>query len=269
MVLSLRDVAQRCLDVTGRISVNNDVFGYIFRDTDGSMFGSLQAGDILPGTNSATGRSLRRLLQTINGRAFDLVPIFVGHENDFSGTFSRDDATKVQYAIQVARDIYAQQNLGIRRIIWWRISEAHVGGYADIANRAEALNLTSDHSGPPGGIDGFFVQSITGAAGWSHAPGPGPCEPGPCDKHASNDDLTGAVIEVSNSRRFTGILVGHEVGHYLGLLTGTSPTNLMGVDQMPPGGDGIDELSNASTGLTAAQGTCMRGHCSVSVCSPA
>ena len=131
-MLSLRDVAQRCLDVTGRISVNNDVFGYIFRDTDGSLFGSLQAGDTLPGTNSATGRSLRRLLQTINGSAFDLVPIFVGHENDFSGTFSRDDATKVQYAIQIARDIYAQQNLGIRRINWQRIPEADVGDYANI-----------------------------------------------------------------------------------------------------------------------------------------
>lgn len=260
MALSLRDVAQRCLDVTGRISVNNDVFGYIFRDTDGSLFGSLQASDTLPGTNSATGRSLRRLLQTINGRAFDLVPIFVGHENDFSGTFSRDDATKVQYAIQVARDIYAQQNLGIRRIIWWRISEAQVGSYANIGNRAEAEDLTDDFSGPPGGIDAFFVQSISGAGGWSN-------RDGPCNK-GSSDDLTGAVLEVSGSRRFTGVLLGHEVGHYLGLGTGTSATNVMGVDQVPPGGDGIDEISSQSTGLTAAQGTTMRGHCSVSVCSP-
>jgi hypothetical protein len=262
MVLSLRDVAQRCLDVTGRISVNNDVFGYIFRDTDGSLFGSLQAVDTLPGTNSATGRSLRRLLQTINGRAFDLVPIFVGHENDFSGTFSRDDATKVQYAIQIARDIYAQQNLGIRRINWQRIPQADVGSYANITNRAEAENLTDDFSGPPGGIDAFFVQTIGDASGWSN-------KDGPCDK-GSSDGLTGAVLEVSgNSRRFTGVLLGHEVGHYLGLGTGTSPTNMMGVDQVPPGGDGIDEITRQSTGLTAAQGTTMRGHCSVNACSPA
>jgi hypothetical protein len=260
-VLSLRDVAQRCLDVTGRISVNNDVFGYIFRDTDGSLFGSLQASDTLPGTNSATGRSLRRLLQTINGRAFDLVPILVGHENGFpaGADFSRDDATKVQYAIQVARDIYAQQNLGIRRINWQRIPQADVGDYNNIDNRAEAQNLTDDFSGPPGGIDAFFVQSITGAAGWSN-------RDGPCDK-GSSDDLTGAVLEVSGRRRFTGVLLAHEVGHYLGLPTGTSPTNVMGVDQVPPGGDGIDEISEQSTGLTAAQGTTMRGHCSVSVSS--
>ena len=60
---------------------------------------------------------------------------------------------------------------------------------------------------------------------------------GPCDKDSS-DDLTGAVLEVSGSRRFTGVLLAHEVGHYLGLGTGTSPTNLMGVDQVPPGATG-------------------------------
>jgi hypothetical protein len=257
MVLSLRDVARRCLGVTGSMSVNRDVYGYVYRDTDGSLFGALQAGDILPRSRTPRTRSLQRHLQTINGRAFDLVAIFVGHEDDFSGTFSRDDATKVQYAIQIARDLYAQQNLGIRRIDWRRIPQADVGGYADIANRAEAGNLTDDFSGPPGGIDVFFVQSIGDADGWSNVDGP-------CDKDSS-DDLTGAVLEVSGSRRFTGILLGHEVGHYLGLGTGPSATNLMGVDAIPPGGDGVDELSDQSTGLTDAQGTTMRSHCSVSM----
>ena len=254
MVLSLRDVARRCLGVTGAMSVNRDVYGYIFRDTDGSRFGALQAGDILPGSGTATTRSLQRHLQTISGRAFDLVAFLVGHENDFSGSFSRDDATKVQYAIQIARDLYAQQNLGIRRISWLRISQADVGGYADILDRAEAGNLTDDWSGPPGGIDVFFVQSIGDADGWSNVEGP-------CDKDSS-DDLTGAVLEVSGSRRFTGILLGHEVGHYLGLGTGPSATNLMGVDS---NGDGVDELSDQSTALTNTQGTTMRRHCSVNV----
>jgi hypothetical protein len=254
MVLSLRDVARRYLGVTGAMSVNRDVYGYVYRDSDGSLFGALQAGDILPGSGTARTRSLQRHLQTISGRAFDLVAIFVGHENDFSGSFSRDDATKVQYAIQIARDLYAQQNVGIRRIIWQRIPQANVGGYADILDRAEAGNLTDDFSGPPGGIDVFFVQSIGDADGWSNVEGP-------CDKDSS-DDLTGAVLEVSGSRRFTGILLGHEVGHYLGLGTGPSATNLMGVDS---NGDGVDELSNQSTGLTDAQGTTMRRHCSVNV----
>lgn len=254
MVLSLRDVAQRCLGVTGTMSVNNDVFGYIFRDTNGKMFGTLGAGDILPGSGTATNRSLLRHLQTINGSAFDMVPIFVGHENDFSGTFSRDDATKVQYAIQIARDIYAQQDVGIRGLNWQRIPQADVGGYANLTDRAEAHDLTDDWSGPPGGIDVFFVQSIGDAAGWSN-------RNGPCNKN-SIFGLTGAVLEVSSTRRFTGIFVAHEVGHYLGLGTGPSPTNVMGVDT---DGDGIDEVNSNSTGLTAAQGTTMRSHCSVDV----
>src|SRR5215210_2260869 len=108
MALSLRDVGRRRLGLTGPFSVNRDIYGYIFTDTDGSSFGTLQPGDTLPGSGTARQRSLQRHLQTISGRAFDMVPIFVGHNNDFSGTFSRDDATKVQYAIQIARDIYAQ-----------------------------------------------------------------------------------------------------------------------------------------------------------------
>ncbi|MGW6726009.1 hypothetical protein ACWF9G_08905 [Nocardia sp. NPDC055029] len=257
MMLSLRDVARRCLGVTGSMSVNRDVFGYIFRDIDGSLFGQLQAGDILPGSGTATNRSLQRHLQTINGSAFDLVPIFVGHQNDFSGTFTPDQATRVQYAIQIARDIYAQRNVGIRRIKWQFIADTRMtpSAYANIRNRAEAQNLTDDFSGPLGGIDVFFVQSIGDADGWSNVDGP-------CDKDSS-DDLTGAVLEVSGSRRITGILLGHEVGHYLGLGTGTSATNVMGVDINPP--DGIDEIGVNSTGLTAEQGTTMRSHCSVDV----
>lgn len=252
MALSLRTVAQQCLGLTGPLSVNSDVYGYIFRDTDGSVFGTLVGSDILPGTNTPTERSLTRHLQTISGRATDLVPIFVGHVNDFSGSFSLDDATKVQYAIQVMRDIYAQQNFGVRRINWQHIPQADVGGYVDILNRAEAEDLTDDWSGPAGGIDVFFVQSIGDAGGWSNVDGP-------CDKDSS-DDLTGAVLEVSFSRRFTGILLGHEVGHYLRLVHFTTITNLMGVDS---NSDGIGELDNTSTGLTTAQGTTMSGHCSV------
>jgi hypothetical protein len=254
MALSVRNIAQRCLGVTGSLSINTHVYGYVFRDTNGSLFGTLQAGDTLPGSNTATTRSLRRHLETISGQAIDLLPIFVGHRNDFSGTFSRDDATKVQYAIQIARDLYAQQNLGIRRINWQFIPEDDVGGYADITDRTEAGNLTDDWSGPPGGIDVFLVQSIGDAAGWSN-------DNGPCDKNSS-DDLTGAVLEVSGSRRFTGILLAHEVGHYLGLGTGPASTNVMGVDS---NGDGIDEINNNSTGLTNDQGTTMREHCSVNL----
>lgn len=253
---SVRDIAANCLGVSGDLSVNSHVYGYVFRDTDGSVFGSLAGSDTLPGSGAATTRSLLEHVRTISGDGFDLAPVLVDHETDFSGAVSRDDVTKIQYAIQVMRDIYAQQGLGVRRLMWGFISSGDAGGYANIADRSEAVDLTEDWNGLDGGIDGFFVQSVgDNAAGWSNAPGS-------CDKDDKND-LSGAVLEVSGSRRFTGVLLAHEVGHYLGLQHGNSATNLMGVDA---DGDGVGSINSNSTGLTNAQGTTIRGHCSVSNC---
>lgn len=250
--LSVRGIARTCLGVTGNFSVNSHVFGYIFRDSDGSVFGTLGSNDTFPATGQATTRSLKRHLETISGRATDLVVILVGHENDFSGRVSLDDVTKAQYALQVARDIYAQVGLGVRRIVWQRIGVADAGGYVDIRDRDEAQDLTDDWSGPAGGIDVFLVQSIGDAGGWSNVDGP-------CDKK-SKSDLSGAVVELSGRRRFTGVLLAHEVAHYLGLSHTNTITNLMGADT---NGDGIGEITSNSTAVTSGQGSTMRSHCSV------
>lgn len=250
--LSVRQIAKNCLGVTGDFSVNSHVYGYVFRGNDGSVFGTLAASDTLPGSGAPTTRSLKRHLQTVSGKATDLVMILVSHENDFSGVVTRDQVTKAQYAIQVARDIYAQRNLGIRTIRWLRIPVADAGGYANISDRGEAEDLTDDWSSSGGGIDVFLVQSIGDAGGWSNVDGP-------CSKE-SKTDLSGVVIELSSGRRFLGVLLGHEVGHYLGLEHANSITNLMGVDSND---DGIGELDNNSTQLTSSQGNTMRSHCSV------
>ena len=122
--LSVRDIARNCLGVNGRVSVNTDVYGYIYRETDGSLFGTLASGDVLPGSGAATTRSLKQHLQRISGTSTNIVSILVGHDPGFTGAVSRDDATKAQYAIQVMRDLYAQVGLGVRRIFW----TAHLPG---------------------------------------------------------------------------------------------------------------------------------------------
>lgn len=249
--LSVRDIASSCLGLTGSISVNSDLYGYIFRDTDGSVFGTLSGSDTFPGTGGATTRSLKRHLETISGRATDLVIILVGHENDFTGEVSRAQVTKTQYAIQVTRDIYAQADLGVRSIRWQRIPMDDVGGYA-VVDRGEAEDLTDDWSGSGGGIDVFMVQSVEDAGGWSNVDGP-------CDK-TSKFDLSGAVIELSKGPRMLGVLMAHEVGHYLGLKHANTLTNVMGADTND---DGIGEIDSNSTNLTAGQATSMRQHCSV------
>lgn len=243
--ISLKSIASSCLGVTAPFSVLSDVFGYIFRDASGTVFGG-----------QTETMFLRRQLELAKGKSTNFSIFLVGHENDFSGVVTLAQIIEVQFAIQVARDIYAQRSLGVRKIFWRRIGMAEAGAYTIITDKPEAVDLTDDFSGPNDGIDVFFVQSILNAGGWSTTPGP-------CDKDAK-DEMTGAVLELSGSSNFfTGVLMAHEVGHYLGLEHDGSDSNLMGVDS---NGDGIGEISNNSTGLTSSQGTTIRGHCSVSAC---
>ncbi len=251
-MVSLKSVATNCLGISGSFSVNRDVFGYIFRDGSGRLFGALGGNDTLPDTGQPTTRSLRRQLEGMQGNSINLSIFLVGHEDDFSGVVSLADVTRVQYAIQVARDIYRQAGLGIRRIYWRRIGVAEAGNYTIITDRPEAEDLTDDFSGPNDGIDVFWVQQILNAGGWCNTDGP-------CDKDAK-DEMTGVVIELSNGSRFTGILLGHEVGHYMKLSHANSITNLMGVDS---NNDGIGELNNNSTAISNSQAALMLTHCAV------
>lgn len=253
MVKSLRDVARRRLGLAGAFSVTSDLCGYPFRDTDGSVFGTLNAADVLPGSGQPVTRSLTRHLQTIDGKAFGMVLILVDHEDDFSASVTPDQVTKMQYAVQVTRDIYGQQGVGVRRLVWQRIPRAAVASFADLDNRAEAKSMTDRWNGPDGGVDVFLVQAIGDADGWSNTSGP-------CDKNDTKD-LSGSVLELAKDRRFTGILLGHEVGHYLGLGHTTSIANLMGDDF---DGDGIGSIDDNSTALSSAEADAMRSHCSMS-----
>ena len=258
-MVSLKQVARDCLGLSGRISVQHDIYGYIFRDGSGRLFGALQTAsmppervpDTLPGTGQPTARSLRQHLESISGRSINLSIVMVGYD-DFSGDDTLDDLTKVQYAIQIARDLYVQAGLGIRRIFWDRISVVDAGDHTQITDKDHAEELTDAFSGDNDGIDVFWVQSIADAGGFCN-------EQGPCDKD-SGDGLTGVVIELNRFRRRTGILLGHELGHYLGLPGGTSNTNLMGV--APPGG-GVDDVDDVSTEITSSQAATMRAHCFV------
>ena len=73
-------------------------------------------------------------------------------------------------------------------------------------------------------------------------------------------ERTGAVLEVGNSAQFLGILLAHEVGHYLGLPHAGNITNVMGDDS---DGDGIGSINGTSVNLTTSQGNRMKSHCSI------
>lgn len=136
----------------------------------------------------------------------------------------------------------------MRRIYWRYINETDAAPYLAV-DSGGATDLTNAYSGPNDGIDVFWVQDVTDAGGWSNSSGP-------CNKDAKG--RTGAVLQVGNSDDFAGILLAHEVGHYLTLRHADTITNLMGVDS---NNDGIGELDNNSRDLTQSQADDMHDSC--------
>ena len=237
MDVSVRDYMSGCLSQNGSFSIVKDLFGYRFHDSAQTYEAPL---------------SVKDQIELGKKRSVNISAILVGHEPDFSGTVTRAQVRRIQFSIQVMRNIFGTRDLGIRKIYWSWITMANVGSYANITNRAEAEDLTDDWNGGNDGIDCFFVQSIGDAGGWSNVDGP-------CDKD-SKDGLTGSVVELSGSDAFTGVLLAHEVAHYLKLSHTNSATNLMGQDA---NNDGIAELSTNNRVLSSAQGNLMRTHCTI------
>lgn len=232
MAESMRRMARECLGQDGPVSMRRHIFQYM----------------VDPGKSFA----LRLMLERGAGQAFNVCVIMVGHDEGFTGSVTVADLQRATYSIQRVRELYAQANLGLRRIFWGYIPTADAGGYVNIGGAAEGRALTEDFSGPDDYIDLFFVQTFAGAGGWS-------ATNGPCDK--DEEGWTGAIVDLSlGSDEWAAILTAHELGHYLGLPTGPGPNNVMGSD---PDGNGIDTVTLNSTNLTAAQGSTMRSHCSV------
>jgi hypothetical protein len=62
--------------------------------------------------------SVKSHLKLIGATAFNLSVILVGHEEDFSGEFTADEARSIQFSVDVMRELYAQVGLGVRKLYW-------------------------------------------------------------------------------------------------------------------------------------------------------
>lgn len=225
MTYSLREIAKNCLNKNAPISILRDFFGY--------LLGYQLNGQVV---------SLKRQIQLMTGKAFNLNLIMVGYEG-----FDIDDAENMQNMIKFTRDIYSLKDLGVRRIEWHGLSETDVPDYITLDTKAEAKDLVKAYYVDNDGIDAFITKS------YIHA-GTSPIN-GTCDK-VDGKDMNGLVASIDGELCFTGNTLAHELGHYLGLKHHTSATTNFIY------GNG-EKNSLCNTGIFTNQGRKMKKHCSV------
>jgi len=146
--------------------------------------------------------------------------------------FTGQEWADLDTAAGVTRTIYERRDMTFTEDDRY-IPRANVGGYEIIDSYGEFHNLLSDWSGPNtnDNIDAFIVQAINIGGGVDGVDG---SIPGPTS-HSGGDSgviasKTGFVDAHGNRRLhsdYLGMLIGHELGHYLGLQHTSDAGNLM------------------------------------------
>lgn len=159
---------------------------------------------------------------------------------DFTGTEWSD----LDSAETVMRAIYERRDLTFDRDDRY-IPVANVGGFEIIDSFDEFHDLLDDWSGPDSNhnIDAFVVQSINVGGGVDGIDG---SVPGPTSHGGGNSGVIaskGGFVDAGGNRRlnseYLGMLIGHEIGHYLGLDHVSDGGNLM----LPSSGTTDTDLS--------------------------
>jgi hypothetical protein len=231
---SIRNIA-KCIELSGNMSIIRDFLGYARRPPKSI--------------------SLLNHLKLLKGRHIHLNIIHVG-----SNLFTPANNDDIADAIQIARERYAQINLGIGRIRYYDIDSTVARGREVINSDAEAITLTREWTVPNNAFDVFIVlrydafvyipprpREHTGI--WKPVDTVGrSATKGPCNKNSSCV-MTGSVVclEIPG---LTGDILAHEVGHYLGLSHDEDNSNNLMYPSVPNGGT-----------LTADQGSKMMKHC--------
>jgi hypothetical protein len=181
----------KCLGIPVKgISLVTDFFGYRARGHTGKL-------------------SLRKQLKLIAGTHVHLNIIRVGTEN-----FTTADLQEIDQAVEFMRVIYAQVNIGVGRVSHFQIPEATAQESSIFSSTIGwdpiASWLTNAWTVHNDGLDVFVVRSWLGPTIGRSEVG------GPCNK---DDDcqMTGSVVAIEGNATTSGIVLAHEVGHYLGL----------------------------------------------------
>lgn len=215
-MVRLKQIAQ-CIGLSGSFSIRRDFLGY-FTDFTGRR------------------TSLLEQIRLLQNRHISLNIIRVGVDN-----FTPADWEEIDNAVQITRNIYAAVNFGIGRVEHFEITVANANGRDIITDDADAQALTTEWTVPNTSVDVFFVLM-----GWPGRLGLAPRE-GPCNKNTAG--MTGSVValeRIPGKPETTGIVLAHEVGHYLGLRHNCEFATIVD-NVIPPGGCNPWDRRGAST----------------------
>jgi hypothetical protein len=220
---------------TGSFSgpINVPAFGswsgwIVFTSPSGSgVFGKLDAREDLTLNVVMTRVGAAPVSGTITVRTmfrFGLNITRVGAES-----FTPQEYSDLYAAVDVTRSIYERRDLTLsvdRRYI----SNAQAGGFTVVTSESEARDLFEQWSGPDNDFIDVFVTNISGTS----FDGLAGDIPGPTSHSGRESGVvvsrSGYVDSAGNPRLnipYLGMLIAHEVGHYLGLQHVNDAGNLM------------------------------------------
>jgi Metallo-peptidase family M12B Reprolysin-like len=204
-----------CIGLSGTVSIVRDFYGYV---------------------KAPYPLSLTQQVRLLKGNYLDINIIRVGVES-----FTIGDEKEIDSAVHLMRKMYATVGIGVGRVARYGIATADAGGKDFIDDRDEAEELTEEWTVDNSAIDVFVVRNYAG-----NASGSSPVE-GPCNKDSKT--MSGVVVSIEGDVHESGIVLAHEVGHYLGLEHNPDLRNLM------------YETADSLGRLTPGQGGVMRLHC--------
>ena len=146
------------------------------------------------------------------------------------GDFNTQEGVDLYDAVDVTRQIYERRDITFRGVLRWIIHDADAGSYRIINSEGEVHDLFGDWSVQNDYVDVYVCQDFdTGSFDGLAGDIPGPASKGG-DRDGVAVDKTGFTNSSGVKRlsvNYLGMLIGHEVGHYLGLSHINEAGNLM------------------------------------------
>jgi hypothetical protein len=146
------------------------------------------------------------------------------------GDFAAQEHVDLYAAVDQMRQIYEQRDITLRGVDRRIISNAQAGSYTILNSEDEFRDLLEDWSVPNDFVDVYVVQQFS----WSTFNGFAGDIPGPAAKGGRRDGIAGdktGFTDASGTSRLDvttlAQLIGHEIGHYLGLQHLENTNNLM------------------------------------------